>query len=75
MKFLITIISALIAGPAVAHTGHLIEVAGHDHVLIGAALAAAAAAALWGALKGDEDAEEAEEADTEEEIDAEPQEA
>ncbi|WP_420861471.1 DUF6732 family protein [Algirhabdus cladophorae] len=59
-------------GAAVAHPGHLIEVAGHDHVLAGVAIGAAIAAGLWGALKGKPKTEEAVEEDA---IEEEPQEA
>ncbi|MGB0797916.1 MAG: DUF6732 family protein [Planktomarina sp.] len=46
--------------PAHAHFGHVGELAGHDHVVIGAALGAAVLAGLIGALKGktDEDDEQ-----------------
>lgn len=43
--------------PAHAHFGHVGELAGHDHVVIGAALGAAVLAGLIGALKG-KDAED-----------------
>lgn len=42
----------LLAAPAQAHTGHLGELAGHDHWVAGAALGAAVLIGLWGALKG-----------------------
>jgi len=60
----ITFTTMLIAAPAAAHVGHLGEVAGHDHWVAGAALGAALAVSIWGALKGKKDAEQA---------DAEPQ--
>lgn len=60
MKISIIILSFFWAGAAVAHPGHLIEAAGHDHWLAGVAIGAAIAAGIWGALKG-----EAEEADAE----------
>ena len=41
----------LLPGPALAHFGHLGEVAGHDHWVTGAAIGAAALAGLWGAWK------------------------
>ncbi len=74
MKLLFSFITALVAAPAFAHPSHVIEVAGHNHWLGLAAMAAAAAAALWQASKG-RDEEASEEDETEEEIDAEPQEA
>ncbi|MEM7732827.1 MAG: DUF6732 family protein [Pseudomonadota bacterium] len=46
--------------PALAHPGHLAEVAGHGHWLGAAALGAAIAIGLWAGLKGRKsDAEEA----------------
>jgi len=66
------------ATPAVAHIGHLGEVAGHGHWVAGAALGAAAAIALWKAAKGlkgsDAEADAADEATEEAEPNAEPQE-
>jgi membrane protein implicated in regulation of membrane protease activity len=38
--------------PAMAHVGHLGELAGHDHWVAGAALGVAAAITLWAGLKG-----------------------
>jgi len=40
------------AGSANAHPGHLVDAAGHDHWVAGAAIGAAIAVGLWGALKG-----------------------
>jgi len=52
---------------AFAHTGHWGEVAGHDHILAGAAIGIAIAIGIAGALKGrgkrDAEAEEEAEAD------------
>ena len=42
----------LMPGMAHAHVGHIGELAGHDHVMIGAALGAIALAGLVGALRG-----------------------
>jgi hypothetical protein len=69
MRPICTLVFTLAAMPAAAHPGHLAEVAGHNHWLAGAAIAAAAAALAWGLLKGkkSEDAEpgaEAEETET-----------
>ncbi|MCF6444912.1 DUF6732 family protein [Nereida sp. MMG025] len=50
---------------ASAHPGHWGELAGHDHWIAAGALGAAAAAALWGWLKGKKDDEEATEDDPE----------
>lgn len=51
--------------PAMAHVGHLGELAGHDHWVAGAAIGVAAAITLWAGLKGrkskkDESSNEAE---------------
>ena len=49
---------------AVAHAGHLVDVAGHDHLLAGAAIGIAIAIGVAGALKGARrDEDEADEAD------------
>ena len=51
----LTLTAALLALPpagALAHPGHLAEVASHNHWLAGAAIAAAAALAAWALLKG-----------------------
>lgn len=42
----------LIPAPAFAHPGHIAEAAGHDHWVLGAAIGAAVAAGIWGALRG-----------------------
>ncbi len=72
MKTLMTLVFAGLAGPALAHPSHIIDLAGHNHWLAVAAVAAAAAAALWQAKNRGEEADAEE---TEEEPDAEPQEA
>lgn len=52
------------SGAALAHPGHLAEVAGHGHWLGAAAIGAAIALGAWAALKGKKkDAEDVEEAD------------
>ena len=72
----LTLIFALLgAWPALAHPGHLAEVAGHNHWLAGAALGAAAAIALWAALKGKGKSEAEATEEAAEEADEEPQEA
>ena len=48
----------LLPGMANAHVGHIGELAGHDHVMIGAALGAIALAGLVGALRAHDDEEE-----------------
>ena len=53
-----------LAGPAAAHPGHLIEIAGHGHWLAGVAIGTAIAIGLWQGLKGKSEeggAQEAEE--------------
>lgn len=74
MRPLLTLVFMLLPGLALAHPGHLIEVAGHDHIAAGVAIGLAIGVAIWGALKGrrDDDADE-EEAETA--SDEEPQEA
>ena len=62
---LLTIFLTLGAGPALAHTGHWGELAGHDHWVAGAAIGLAGLAALWGALKGRKEKAEAEDAEAE----------
>jgi len=57
MRFLLSVLFVGVAMPALAHTGHLVDVAGHDHWLAGAAIGTAIAIALWGALKGRSTAE------------------
>ena len=42
----------LAAGPAPAHPGHLVEAAGHNHWLAGAALGAAVVIGAWAAIRG-----------------------
>lgn len=59
----------LFAAPAQAHPGHVADLAGHDHWVLGAGLGAIALAGLLGWLKGGEEAgdeEEAEAPETEE---------
>jgi hypothetical protein len=42
--------------PALAHLGHVGDLAGHDHWVAGAAAGAAVAVGVWGWLKGREEA-------------------
>lgn len=65
MRYAIIALATLLAGPALAHPGHLAEVAGHGHWLGAAALGAAIAIGLWAGLRGRRDAEA--ETDAEEE--------
>lgn len=61
----------LLPGMAMAHPGHLVDVAGHDHWVAGVAIGVAIGVAVWGALRGQKD----DETDEAGEADAEPQEA
>ena len=73
--------TALFAGllplPALAHPGHIVAEAGHNHWVAGAAIAAAAGIAIWAAWKGrkSRDAEQEAEEAAEAEGDDAPQEA
>jgi len=49
--FATTAILTLSATQAMAHPGHLGELAGHDHWVAGIAIGAAVGIGLWGALK------------------------
>lgn len=46
------------ASPALAHPGHLIGAAGHDHIAAGIAIGVAIGLAAWGAIKGAKGKEE-----------------
>lgn len=72
-----TVFSATLlgAGPALAHIGHLGDVAGHDHWIALGALGAAAGIALWAGLKGRKRPAQEEDEAAESEETAEPQEA
>jgi hypothetical protein len=67
MKALIFLTALIMAGAAHAHTGHIADVAGHNHWLAGVAIGAAAGIALWQTLKGKRKSDEA---DAEAEVDA-----
>lgn len=66
MTRLILVAVAILAGPAIAHPGHIGEVAGHTHVGGMILIGLAAAIGLWAALRGarkakhEQDASEAE---------------
>lgn len=77
MKASLTLLAFAVPGTAVAHTGHIADVAGagHDHWVAGAAIGAAIAIALWAALKGGRKAEAETEASGDETPDATPQDA
>ena len=48
-------IACILPAPAWAHLGHVEAMAGHDHWIIAAAIAAALAAVAVGALKGSQE--------------------
>ena len=63
MRFVILVSALTGAGMAQAHSGHLIEAAGHDHWLGAAAIGAAILVAGLAALKGRKSEETSEEVD------------
>ncbi|MCA0042339.1 DUF6732 family protein [Celeribacter litoreus] len=72
MTRILALLISVSATPALAHIGHVGELAGHDHWLAGAAIGIAIGIAIWGKVKGKpEDEAEAEEAEAE--VEAEPQ--
>lgn len=52
MRLSLPLILLFAAGPALAHVGHLGDLAGHDHWVAAGALGLAGLVAVWGALKG-----------------------
>jgi hypothetical protein len=52
MRHMITPFAVLTGGPALAHTGHLGLLDGHDHWVAGLAIGAAFVVGVVGALKG-----------------------
>lgn len=58
MRFSLTCLLTILAQSAAAHPGHLVEAAGHNHWVAGAAIGIAIAVGIWGALKGDKEADE-----------------
>ncbi|OIP83108.1 MAG: hypothetical protein AUK37_07890 [Rhodobacterales bacterium CG2_30_65_12] len=73
MRLFLTLAFMLLPGLAFPHPGHLIEVAGHDHIAAGVAVGVAIGVAIWGVLKGRRDNLAEPEAD--EATDEEPQDA
>ena len=67
MRFALTCLLTLVAQSAAAHPGHLVEAAGHNHWVAGAAIGIAIAVGIWGALKGDKETDVEIEEDLEEE--------
>lgn len=74
MRFTLAILIITAAGPALAHVGHLGEVAGHGHWLGAAALGAAIAIGLWQGLRA-KGRDKAAADDADEATEEEPQEA
>ena len=61
----------LLPSSALAHVGHLGELAGHDHIAIGVGIGVLIGAAVWGKLKGEAKAEDDGETREDEEFDGE----
>lgn len=55
MRLTLTCLLTLVAQSVAAHPGHLVEAAGHNHWVAGAAIGIAIAVGIWGALKGDKE--------------------
>lgn len=72
MRLILSILLMLAAPPAMAHIGHLGEVAGHGHWIALGGIAIAGAIALWGGRKKpqEEDADDPSEEIEEEEVPA-----
>lgn len=75
MTRLILLAIGLLAGPAIAHPGHIGEIAGHGHVGGMILIGLAAAIGLWAALKGQKGEKAKAEDDAKDAGDEEPQEA
>lgn len=75
MRIALILTLTVTAGPALAHIGHIGEVAGHGHWLGAAAIGAAIAIGLWQGLRGKAKSDDAEADEAEEVSDEEPQEA
>ena len=71
MRHILLPTTALMAAPgaALAHPGHVADVAGHDHWVAGAAIGVAIALGLWGALRGGRKEDEPAEAEAEDQAD------
>ena len=70
MRFILALTLILSGNAALAHVGHVAEVAGHDHWVAGAVIGIAVVAGLYGALKGRKDPEQTESETAEEEVPA-----
>lgn len=62
----------LLATPAAAHTGHIADLGGHDHWVLGVGLGVIAGAAVLGWLKGGKRDEEEPEEDAAEDTEDQP---
>jgi len=64
----LTFAALFVAGPALAHPGHIADAAGHDHWIALGALGVAIGLAVWAGLRGRKgktaEAEEVEDTDT-----------
>lgn len=67
MRSTLTLLLILGADAALAHPGHLVDVAGHDHWVAGAAIGLAILTGIYGALKGKKDEPEEDDIAAEEE--------
>lgn len=67
MRLGLTILLLITGQAAFAHTGHIADVAGHDHWVAGAAIGLIILTGLYGALKGKSDRDPEEQAELEEE--------
>jgi hypothetical protein len=70
MMIRLTLILTLLPGMALAHLGHLGDLAGHDHWVAGAAIGVAVVVGVWGAVKGRKDKEPAPQEAAEDEAEA-----
>ena len=71
MRVVLAVLMTFVANAAAAHPGHWADLAGHDHWVAGAAIGLAGLAAIWGALKGKNEGNDAEEAEPEAELEEE----
>lgn len=65
MRYFLSVIFFACASTAQAHSGHLADVAGHDHWVAGVAIGLAILTGIYGALKGRKETSEAESSDAE----------
>ena len=70
MRAMILALTLLLPGSAMAHVGHIAEVAGHSHWIAGATIGLAVLVGLWGKRKDRTEPEQ-----DPEESDAEPEES